>query len=481
MLPTASPAILTVSQVTSAIRELLETHYRFVHVTGEISNLKTPSSGHSYFTLKDAGAQLRVVLFKQQKRFLAQDLADGRQVVVFGRISVYDPRGEYQLIADSVESYGIGKLLRDFEILKQRLGDQGFFAPERKKPLPPFPKKIVVITSPTGAAIQDFLKVVARREYPLQVLILPVKVQGKEAAAEIAAAIALAQNIEDAEAIVLCRGGGSIEDLWAFNEERVAEAIFSCPIPVVTGIGHETDSTIADFCADCRCPTPTAAAERLIPDGISLRRHLHDRSQQLRLHLRHTLERLEQRLDRQRTRLGAVEQLRSRLEFRLRLSEERLRQAMEDELSRRERHLHRVSSELRRQLSVSAIELRNQQVRLLSQKLRYLIQDLVARGEASLAKQASLLQGLSPLATLARGYAVVRRPGSGKERWTLVTTSAEVAIDERLEVVLKDGHFSCQVLEKVIGSPISARSCGEQADSYPSEARNYSNSSPEKK
>jgi len=465
MLPTASPAILTVSQVTSAIRELLESHYRFVHVTGEISNLKTPSSGHSYFTLKDAGAQLRVVLFKQQKRYISGELADGRQVEVFGRISVYEPRGEYQLIADSVETYGIGKLLRDFENLKKRLGERGFFASERKKPLPPFPKNIVVITSPTGAAIQDFLKVVARRDYPLQLSILPVKVQGKEAAAEIAAAIALAQTLAGVEVIVLCRGGGPIEDLWAYNEEPVDEAIFRSLLPVVTGIGHETDSTIADFCADCRCPTPTAAAERLIPDGISLRRHLSDCRQRLGLHLRHKLEKLEQRLELQRTRLGVVDQLHSRLEFRLRLSEERLRQTMQEEMARREQHLHRVSGELRRWLSLTAFELRDQHVWLLAEKIRHHMQDLVARGEARLTEQASLLHSLSPLATLARGYALVRRPGSDKERWTLVTSTADIANNERLEVVLKDGHLNCLVLDKITGSPIAAGTIGKQADS----------------
>ncbi|MBU1566683.1 MAG: exodeoxyribonuclease VII large subunit, partial [Proteobacteria bacterium] len=211
-------SILTVSQLTAAIKDILETEYRFVKICGEISNLKTPFSGHSYFTLKDSGAQIRAVLFKQQKRFVELNVQDGQQVVVFGRISLYEPRGEYQIVADSIELYGIGKLLKEFEQLKRKLADKGYFAVEFKKPLPPYPGKIIIISSPTGAAIQDFLKIVKNRMSPVHIQILPVKVQGKTAAAEIAKAIGIAQKIADADVIVLCRGGGSIEDLWAFNE-----------------------------------------------------------------------------------------------------------------------------------------------------------------------------------------------------------------------------------------------------------------------
>ena len=451
----AEDHILSVSQVTASIRDLLESHYRFLHVCGEISNLKTPFSGHSYFTLKDADAQLRVVLFKQQKRFVAKALADGQQVVVFGRISVYEPRGEYQLIADSVEAYGIGNLLREFELLKKRLGDRGFFAPERKKPLPPYPKKIAIITSPTGAAIQDFLKVVATRAYPLQITILPVKVQGQEAAGEICAAIARAQKLPDTEVVVLCRGGGSIEDLWAFNEEIVAAAIFHSAIPVVTGIGHETDSTIADFCADCRCPTPTAAAERLVPDGIALHRHLVGLRQGLQRHLGHTLERLAHRLRLQHHRLAAVAQLCSRLEVRLRLGEERLRQAVQEGMENRERRLHRTEGELRLRFSVENLELRGRHVTLLRERLDHHIESVIVRGEARLAEQAAMLQGLSPLATLARGYAVVRKPLPGRKRWAVVTSTEEVVVNEQVEVVLKDGQLACRVLDKIAAMPTS--------------------------
>lgn len=451
MLPAVQENILTVTQITAAIRELLENHYRFVRVSGEISNLKTPFSGHSYFTLKDAGAQLRVVLFKQQKRFVAEEPADGQQVVVFGRISVYEPRGEYQLIADSLESYGIGKLLRDFEILKKRLGDRGLFAAERKKSLPPYPRSIVVITSPTGAAIQDFLKIVAGRNYPLQLRVLPVKVQGKEAAAEIAAALSRAQDLQ-ADAIVLCRGGGSIEDLWAFNDEQVAEAIYRSTIPVVTGIGHETDSTIADFCADCRCPTPTAAAERLIPDGIALRRQVSALRERLHLYLDHKVQDLEQRLRLQRFRLGTICQRCSRLEFRLQLSEERLLQAMHEAMAKRERRLAHATGELRRRLSMEGIELRRRHLEHLSERLRHHLDRVITNKEGQLAQLASLLQGLSPLATLARGYAVVRTPTPRSDGRELVMETKEVEVGDRVDVYLRDGRLDCLVTDKAPGA-----------------------------
>ena len=471
--------ILTVTQLTASIRELLEGRYRFVRVCGEISNLKTPFSGHSYFTLKDAGAQLRVVLFKQQRRFVTGELADGRQVVVFGRISVYEPRGDYQLIADSLEDYGVGDLLRRFEHLKSRLGERGYFAPESKKTLPPFPRRIVVITSPTGAAIQDFLKIVAGRDYPLTLSILPVKVQGREAAAEIAAAIRRAESIAAVDIIVLCRGGGSIEDLWAFNEEVVAEAIYNCPIPVVTGIGHETDFTIADFCADCRCPTPTGAAERLVPDGTALRRHLALLRQRLHVHLDHRLHSLGQRLRLQYERLGAVERLYARHEFRLRLSKERLLQAMHERLATGERRLASLDGVLRRRLSVEGITVRQGHVDQLAERLRHRIAARLAAAESRLAGQASLLQGLSPLATLARGYAVVHRPVPGGDGWALVAATGDVAIGDAIEVVLHDGRLACEVTDTALAHPAAV--AGVDGDLSLQEEKAYSSSSPEKK
>ena len=264
-LNSAGPAILTVSQISRSIRTLLEGEFRFISVSGEISNLSRPYSGHSYFTLKDEGAQLRAILFKGQQRFLAKDINDGQQVICHGRISVYEPRGDYQLIVDSIDFHGAGALQLQFEKLKNRLAVEGLFDQARKKMIPMFPRKIVLITSPTGAAVHDFLKVWRNRQWGATIQIFPVRVQGIGAAEEIAAAIATVNRELDSDIIVLCRGGGSLEDLWAFNEECVARAIADSTLAIVTAIGHEVDFTIADFCADLRAPTPTGAAEQIIP------------------------------------------------------------------------------------------------------------------------------------------------------------------------------------------------------------------------
>jgi exodeoxyribonuclease VII large subunit len=280
--------------------------------------------------------------------------------------------------------------------------------------------------------------------------VLPVKVQGKEAATEIAAALSRAQDLQ-AQAIVLCRGGGSIEDLWAFNDEQVAEAIYRSTIPVVTGIGHETDATIADFCADYRCPTPTAAAERLIPDGIALRRQVSALRERLHLYLDHKVQGLMQRLRLQRLRLSTMGQRCSRLEFRLQLSEERLLQTMHEAMAKRERRLAIAAGELRRRLSTEGIDLRRRHLEQLSERLRHHLDKVIARKEGQLAQQASLLQGLSPLATLARGYAVVRTPSPRSDGRELVVETKEVEVGDRVDVYLRDGRLGCLVTAKARG------------------------------
>ncbi|WP_457576291.1 exodeoxyribonuclease VII large subunit, partial [Desulfomarina sp.] len=267
---TGSPTVLTVTELTSSIKTLLEGEYRFIRIKGEVSNLRVPFSGHSYFSLKDSHSQIRAVLFKNQKRFVSHSLEDGQQIICFGRISVYEPRGDYQIIIDSIEHLGTGHLQIEFEKLKTRLASEGLFSHDIKKKIPTLPFKIIIISSPTGAALQDFLKIYSSRNFPACLQILPVRVQGEQAAKEIASAIESANRIKDADILILCRGGGSIEDLWAFNEELTARAIYRSKIPVVTGIGHETDFTIADFCADLRCPTPTGAATAILPDGGEL-------------------------------------------------------------------------------------------------------------------------------------------------------------------------------------------------------------------
>ncbi len=437
--------ILTVSQLTQAIKNILETEYRWVRICGEISNLKTPFSGHSYFTLKDAGAQIRAVLFKQQKKFLDLALQDGQQVILFGRISVYEPRGEYQLVVDSVQLYGLGRLLQEFERQKRKLADKGYFAAELKKPLPSFPTKIVVITSPTGAAIQDFLKIVRTRKSPVHIQILPVKVQGRDAAAEIARAIEIAQGLAGVEIVVLCRGGGSIEDLWAFNEEIVAEAIHRSTIPVVTGIGHEVDYTIADFCADFRCPTPTGAAEKLVPDTAILRRHLQSLQVSLQLRMQRKIAFLDQQVYHHAKMLGDMENVFKNVKFRLQLSKSYLVQAISGNLLAKEQRLQNLVRRLHQEIPSARIALQEQHIHLLATQLNNHMQRTLEKKRAALTEQATLLNGMSPLATLARGYAIVRKKNPEDGSYRIVARARDATVGEELQVLLHEGQLQCLV------------------------------------
>jgi exodeoxyribonuclease VII large subunit len=272
-------AVHSVSGLTRIVRELLEAEVGDVWVEGEVSNLRVQASGHQYFTLKDAGAQLSCVMFRGHARFLREPLRDGMSAQAFGGLGVYEARGQYQLVVRLVQPSGEGALQAKFEALKRRLDAEGLFDRSRKRPLPPFPEVLGLVTSPTGAALRDILQVLRRRAPWVRVLVAPARVQGDGAAAEIAAAIALLDHAADfglpqPDTIIVGRGGGSIEDLWCFNEEVVARAIHACSTPVISAVGHEIDFTIADFAADVRAPTPSAAAELAVPDGTELRRHL---------------------------------------------------------------------------------------------------------------------------------------------------------------------------------------------------------------
>src|SRR5437660_5867168 len=274
----ASTKVLTVAELTRAIRGTLETKFGAVWVQGEISNYKQHSSGHQYFTLKDSRAQIACVIFRNAPLSIRQPLADGAQVQVYGNVSVFEARGQYQLSVEIVQPRGLGLLQAKFEALKRKLEAEGLFDPARKRALPKFPKRIGIVTSPSGAAIRDMLNVLRRRAPTLSILINPVRVQGSGAAQEIAVAIReLAtpnENFAPVDLIVVTRGGGSIEDLWEFNEEIVARTIADVTVTIVTAIGHEIDFTIADFVADLRAPTPSAAAELIVPDIVDVRRQM---------------------------------------------------------------------------------------------------------------------------------------------------------------------------------------------------------------
>lgn len=291
--------ILSVSQLTRQIRTLLEGEIGEVWVQGEISNHRLQTSGHQYFTLKDAGAQISCVLFRGAAMRSSARLADGVQVQIHGELSVYEPRGQYQLVVKTVQPKGQGALQAKFEALKRRLYEEGLFDDEHKKPIPKFPSVVALVTSPTGAAIRDMLNILTRRAPWVRILVFPVRVQGQGAEREIAAAIEALNRAEELglpkpDTLIVGRGGGSLEDLWNFNEEVVARAIFGSAIPVVSAVGHEIDFTIADFAADLRAPTPSAAAELVAPDAMELRRHFEAMERTLKHRVLTTLEHHEQ-------------------------------------------------------------------------------------------------------------------------------------------------------------------------------------------
>lgn len=315
----AGPAFWTVAELTARVKATLERGFPEVAVRGEISNLSTPRSGHVYFSLKDDAAQIRAVLWKSDAARLQFDLADGLAVKAWGRLTVYAPRGEYQLTVNRIEPEGIGALELAFRQRYARLAAEGLFDPARKRPLPAFPRRILIVTSPTGAAVRDLLQVTGRRWPLAEVLVVPSRVQGEGAAEEVAEAIALANRVAGADFVILARGGGSLEDLWAFNEEVVARAIFGSELPVVSAVGHETDVTIADFVADLRALTPSEAGEICVPDLREVAQRLDRLSERLARGGRARLDQARDRLERlaERARRGLTRVIETR---RLRLA-----------------------------------------------------------------------------------------------------------------------------------------------------------------
>ena len=289
--------IYSIAEITRNIRQILEMNFSGLWVEGEVSNVRAPSSGHLYFTLKDAESQLKCVMFRHRNQFLKFDLKDGLQIIAHGEITVYEKRGDYQLLADTLEPKGRGALQLAFEQLKEKLEKEGLFSNEHKKPIPLLPMRIGVVTSPTGAAIRDILNVTGRRFSRSEILINPVRVQGEGAAEEIARAIQEFDEMGNVDVLIVGRGGGSIEDLWAFNEEIVARSIFRCRIPVISAVGHEIDYTISDFTADLRAPTPSVAAELVVAEGEKLTERIRTAEERITLAVKIYLSRLVERVE----------------------------------------------------------------------------------------------------------------------------------------------------------------------------------------
>jgi exodeoxyribonuclease VII large subunit len=439
-------SVYSVSELNNAVARLLEQEFAWVWVEGEISNLATPASGHIYFTLKDAGAQVRCAMFRGRNRDLKFKPENGSQVVVRGKVSLYEVRGDYQLIVDRMEAAGAGALQRKFEELKQKLAAEGLFSEAGKLEIPEIPACIGVITSRTGAAIRDVLSVIARRFPSVPVKLYPVPVQGEESAPAICHALELAQQHAVCDVLLLVRGGGSLEDLWSFNEESVARAIYNCTIPVVSGVGHEIDITIADFVADLRAATPTAAAEAVTPDQQAWMQTLDWSNARLEQLMTARLSRQSERLSWIRTRLTQQHPLTilQRLRQQVDDIDRRMRITLDYTMrSARDRMQHAQTRLLSQSPAVAIRNYRNRIERLL-QQAQYRIQSVVEQRNSRLRTLASTLNAVSPLQTLSRGYSIT----SNMEGQTITKTDA-VSPNELIKTRLHIGQLVSRV-EKII-------------------------------
>lgn len=435
--------IFSVSALTQLIKQRLEGQFMDVWVEGEISNLRIPASGHLYLTLKDEDAQLRCVLFRSSGRSLRFAPKDGQRVLCRGRVTVYEPRGDYQLIVDYLEPRGIGALQLAFEQLKERLQKEGLFDPSRKKPLPVLPRRIGIVTSPTGAAIRDILKVLRRRFSNMDLLIHPVPVQGEGSAHLIASAIDELNAMGGFDILIVTRGGGSLEDLWAFNEEEVARAIFRSKIPVISAIGHEVDYTIADFVADLRAPTPSAAAEMVVRTKKELKDQIESARARLGQGILHHLEKARSRFDaRQRVLRDPRRMIEATL---LRLDEwnGRIRQGLKNTLRHHAERLLHATQSLRHRSPQERLYRYATQAQELTKRFELQIGFYLHQKRGRLESVLSTLNHLSPLAILSRGYSITWKL---PER-VLLKEARSVDGGARVHVRLHEGSLICRVEE----------------------------------
>jgi exodeoxyribonuclease VII large subunit len=436
--------VYSVSELNADIKTLIEESFSFVWVFGEISNFRIPASGHYYFTLKDSASQISAVMFRGQQRQLKFEPEDGMSVTGMGRLGVYEPRGAYQIILEYLEPSGIGALQVAFEKLKKHLAAEGCFDDALKKPIPFLPNNISVITSPTGAVIHDILKTINRRFANCHIQIIPVKVQGPGAAEEIAAALKLLNARDEADVAILARGGGSLEDLQAFNTESVARAIFASEIPIISAVGHETDYTIADFVADLRAPTPTAAAELAVPEKFDLQRRCNDMLMRLRTNFLYYFDGLNLRLTEISKRL--IDPRRKLEDFRLRLDDlgARFHRILRLRVRREREHLDFWQNRLEANTPRIFLNKAKSQLEQMNEKL---IKSLIISNHSkqlNIRELTAKLEALNPLAILARGYSVTRTIPEA----TVVKDAQDVALDQTLEVMLANGRLMCQVKGK---------------------------------
>lgn len=435
--PKQEPQILSVSDVNRAIKGTLEGQFRLIWVKGEISNFKPHTSGHFYFSLKDAKSQINAVMFQGYNRTLKFRPKDGMEVLVRGKISVYEPRGNYQIFCELMEPVGAGAMQLAFEQLKKKLEAEGLFDRARKRPLPPMPKHVAVVTSPTGAAIRDILNILSRRFKGLRVTVVPTVVQGDAAAPQIVKAIELAQKMSDIDVMIVGRGGGSIEDMWCFNDERVARALAATRVPVISAVGHEIDFTIADFVADLRAPTPSAAAELVCRNATEVCDRITMLDKRLLKSVVHAVQLSRHRLVGLSKRL--VDPKRRLQDLTLRSDElsQRLEAAMTRYFARREKEVEILRARLP---SPEEFILRQrQEIDILRTRLEAHVMRGLDMKQAKWARLSSLLDAVSPLKVVERGYSITRVNGR------LIKTAEELKTGERVDITFAKGRATATI------------------------------------
>lgn len=439
--------VLTVSQLNQRARLLLEDVFPQIWVEGELSNVARPASGHVYFTLKDAKAQVRCAIFKQQASRVRELLRDGLLVRVRGRVSLYEGRGDYQMILDSIEAAGDGALRLAFEALKASLQAEGLFEQKIKRNLPKYPQRIAVVTSPSGAVLHDIVSVFTRRAPHVHLTLIPTAVQGREATAQIVRALSLA-DAGQYDAMILARGGGSLEDLWCFNEEAVARAIALCQTPIISAIGHETDVSISDFVADVRAPTPSAAAELLAPDRAELLLQLQGSERRLSLRVNETFKRKRMQLQHLRQRLRHPRERLQQHSQRLDDLSMRMQRAMQSQLQRSQQQLTHANLRFKAQDPHSALIIQRQHISDLEQRLLRASEHALQQAKHRLHSLMQTLHVVSPLATLERGYSIL----SSDNEQHIIKSVQGIQPAQTLKARLADGYLTLHVESITQGS-----------------------------
>lgn len=433
---------LTVTQLNRQVRYWLEHDVGDVHVTGELSNLSKPASGHLYFSLKDESAQLRCVFFRNLHTRDSKNFTDGQQVIIKGKLSLYEARGDYQLIVQSLASAGLGELYQQFERLKAKLELQGLFAPQRKKPLTQFPGAIAVITSASGAALQDILSTLARR-FPLtEVYIYPSEVQGKNASKQLCNAVIQANADNKVDVILLARGGGSIEDLWPFNDEQLALTISKSKIPLVSGVGHETDFTIADFVADLRAATPTAAAEAVTPDKGELLKLISHYIDRIQMAANKMIQRHQLILSHHIAKISSPEQLIAKHWQTLDYLERQLHQLLQHRFRHNQHRLQMTITRFQSQNPAATLQQSQSRLHYIKQQLTQLASNRINEIKQQFIQQLTTLHAVSPLATLNRGYAIASIHDE------IIYSSTQVHVGDRINLQLAKDKIVCSVVKK---------------------------------